>query len=299
VYKSSIRFKGEDNMQYFAGIVILICINLMVVLGLSLLTGFTGLFSFGHAAYMAIGAYTSALVTAKLGVPFFAGVVMGAVVAGIAGWLIGSATLKLVEDYFAIASLGFGETIRLLLDNADKITGGARGLGGIPYQTTFTIALTVVFIATLVLRNIIFSRYGRAFTAIREDEIAAQACGINTFSFKRKSLVISAIYAGIGGALFAHYMNYLQPIMFDMAKSTEVASAVVFGGLGSITGSILATIILTGIPELLRPLFQWRLVFYGIVLVGTIVVRPQGIMGGKEINLSRLTRVFRLKQKED
>lgn len=285
-------------MQYFAGIVILICINLMVVLGLSLLTGFTGLFSFGHAAYMAIGAYTSALITTKLGVPFIAGVVMGAAAAGIAGWLIGRATLKLVEDYFAIASLGFGETIRLLLDNM-KITGGARGLGGIPYQTTLAIAVTVVFIATLVLRNIIFSRYGRAFTAIREDEVAAQACGINTFSFKRKSLVISAVYAGVGGALFAHYMNYLQPIMFDMAKSTEVVSAVVFGGLGSITGSVLATIILTGIPELLRPLFQWRLVFYGLVLVGTIVVRPKGIMGGREINLSRLTRVFRLRQKED
>jgi branched-chain amino acid transport system permease protein len=152
--------------------------------------------------------------------------------------------------------------------------------------------VTVAFIAVVVMRNIILSRYGRSFMAIREDEIAAQACGIDTFSFKKKSLVISAAYAGIGGALFAHYMNYLQPIMFDMAKSTEVASAVVFGGLGSLTGSILAGIILTGIPELLRPLFQWRLVFYGIVLVGTIVLRPQGLMGGKEISLAGLKKVF-------
>ncbi|AYO31868.1 branched-chain amino acid ABC transporter permease [Biomaibacter acetigenes] len=286
-------------MQYLEGIIILICINLMVVVGLSLLTGFTGLFSFGHAAYMAIGAYTSALITTKLGVPFFVGIIAGAIVAGLAGWLIGTATLKLVGDYFAIASLGFGETIRLLLDNGGKVTGGARGFGGIPYQTTLLIAVTVAFLAVVVMRNIILSRYGRSFMAIREDEIAAQACGIDTFSFKKKSLVISAVYAGIGGSLFAHYMNYLQPIMFDMAKSTEVASAVVFGGLGSLTGSILASIILTGVPELLRPLFQWRLVFYGLVLVGTIVLRPQGIMGGKEISFVGLKKVFRFRLKEE
>lgn len=279
-------------MQYFSGIIILICCNIVVVIGLSLLTGFTGIFSFGHAAYMALGAYTAALLTTRLHLPYIIAVLLAIAVAAIAGRLIGIPTLRLVGDYFVIASMGMGETIRLFLDNGGKLTGGARGFGGIPDETGLLLALFITIGCIFIMRNIISSRYGRSFMAIREDELAAECCGIDTFCFKKTALTLSAAFAGLGGAMFAHYITYIQPMMFDMAKSTEIAAAVVFGGLGSLTGSIVATIILTGLPELLRPLFQWRLVFYGILLVGTIVLRPQGIMGGKELTFAWIKKAL-------
>ena len=277
-------------MGYFLGIGTLICCNIIVVIGLSLLTGFTGIFSFGHAAYMALGAYTAAILTTKLGVPFFLALIVAVMLAALAGRLIGIPTLRLVGDYFAIAMLGLGETVRLLLDNGGKFTGGARGFGNIPGKTTLPIAFVLMVLSVLIMRNIIGSRYGRCFMAIREDELAAECCGIDTFDKKKTALTISAAFGGLGGALFAHYITYIQPIMFDMAKSTEIAAAVVFGGLGSLSGSIIASIILIGIPELLRPLYQWRLVFYGLLLVGTIVIRPQGLMGGREFSLAGIKK---------
>lgn len=279
-------------MQYFTGILTLSCVNLLAVLGVSLLTGFTGIFTFGHAAYMAIGAYTSALLTVRFHVPFEISLIGVVAVCGLAGYLVGLPTLRLVGDYFAIAALGFGEAIRLILDNGGKVTGGARGFAGIPAKTTWYVALLVASLGILCMRNIILSRFGRAFLAIREDRLAAEACGIPTFKFKCLALVISCIYAGVAGALFGHYLGYIQPIMFDMAKSTEIASAVVFGGLGSLTGSILASIILTVLPEIFRPLYQWRLVMYGIALVGTIVLRPSGLMGGQELSKDGLRKVL-------
>lgn len=275
-------------MGYLLGIMTLICCNIIVVIGLSLLTGFTGIFSFGHAAYMAIGAYSAAILTTKLGVPFVLALIVAVMIAALAGRLIGIPTLKLVGDYFAIAMLGLGETVRLLLDNGGKLTGGARGFGNIPGKTAFPIAFVIMVFSVIVMRNIIGSRYGRCFLAIREDELAAECCGIDTYGLKKTSLTISAAFGGLGGALFAHYITYIQPIMFDMAKSTEIAAAVVFGGLGSLSGSIIASIILIGIPEVLRPLYQWRLVFYGLLLVGTIVLRPQGLMGGREFTIQGL-----------
>jgi len=157
-------------------------------------------------------------------------------------------------------------------------------MGNIPNVTNIYVALGLMIASVIVMRNIIWSRYGRAFKAIREDTLAAECCGIDTFAMKKVSLTISAAYGGLGGALFAHYMTYIQPVMFAMAMSTEIAAAVVFGGLGSLTGSIVAAFMLVGITELLRPLFQWRMVFYGLILVGTIVLRPQGLMGGKEFS---------------
>jgi branched-chain amino acid transport system permease protein len=203
-----------------------------------------------------------------------------------------------VGDYFAIAMMGLGETVRLLFDNGGKLTGGARGIGNIPAETSFPVAFVIMLISVIVMSNIIGSRYGRCFKAIREDELAAECCGIDTFEYKKIALTISAGFGGLGGALFAHYITYLQPIMFDMAKSTEIAAAVVFGGLGSLSGSIIATIILIGIPELLRPLYQWRLVFYGLLLVGTIVIRPQGLMGGKEFSVEGLKKCFKFGPKK-
>lgn len=270
-------------MGYYIGIATLICCNIVVVIGLSLLTGFTGIFSFGHAAFMALGAYTSAILTTRIGLPFALALIASVAVAAAAGRLIGIPTLKLVGDYFAIAMLGLGETVRLLFDNGGELTGGARGFGNITEATGLPVALLLMIGSVIVMRNLIGSRYGRSFLAIREDSLAAECCGVDTVEMKKISLTVSAAFGGLGGAMFAHYLTYIQPVMFDMAKSTEIAASVVFGGLGSLSGSIIATVILVGVPELLRPLFKWRLVFYGLVLVGTIVLRPQGLMGGKEI----------------
>lgn len=269
-------------MQYYIGIAILVCCNVIAVSGLSLLTGFTGIFSFGHAAFMAIGAYAAALLTTKLGLPFVLAVLAAVVIAAAIGYLIGIPTLKLVGDYFAIVMLGIGEATKLILDNTTEITGGARGMGGISAVTSLPVALCAAVLVILFVRNIIRSRYGRCFMAIREDSLAAECCGIHTFRMKKLSLTISAGLGGLAGALYAHYITYLQPIMFNGDKSTELASSVVFGGLGSLTGSVVATVILTGLPELLRPLYEWRMVIYGVLLVATIVLRPQGLLGGKE-----------------
>lgn len=271
-------------MDYLEGLVILICINLLAVLGVSLLTGFTGIFSFGHAAYMAIGAYTASILVVKLHVPFVLALAGSAVTATLASLIIGWPTMKLVGDYFAIAALGFGEAVRLLMDNGGKLTGGARGMPGIPADTTFWVALIAAVLGIVLIRNILISRYGRAFVAIREDNLGAEAVGINTNRMKILSLAISAAYTGVSGGLWAHYMTFIQPVMFDMNKSTELAATVVFGGLGSITGSIVATILLVSIPEVFRFFLQWRMVFYGLALVATITLRPEGIMGYQELS---------------
>jgi len=277
-------------MQYYIGVMILICCNIIAVLGLSLLTGFTGIFSFGHAAYMAIGAYSAALLTVKLGVPFVVAMVVAIVTASVIGYLIGIPTLKLVGDYFAIVMLGVGEATKLIMDNLVSITGGARGMGGIKKYSSFGLVLVIAIIAIIFVRNIVKSRYGRCFMAIREDSLAAECCGVDTFRYKKISLTISAGLGGLAGCLYAHYITYIQPVMFNIDKSTELAAAVVFGGLGSLSGSVIAAIILTGLPEILRPVYEWRLVLYGFLLVATIVLRPQGLMGGKEITIAGIKR---------
>ncbi|MEW6244407.1 MAG: branched-chain amino acid ABC transporter permease [Bacillota bacterium] len=279
-------------MAYIQGVMIIICVNLMGVLGVSLLTGFTGMFSFGHAAYMALGAYTSAILVGRLGMPFVVGLLAAAAFAALASVIIGYPTVRLVGDYFAIAALGFGEATRLILDNGGSLTGGARGFVGVPKHTTLPIAILIVVLGAILMRNIINSRFGRSFVAIREDKLAAEAMGINTARLRMLSLAISAAYAGVAGSMFAHYLTFLQPVMFDINKSTEFAATVVFGGLGSMTGSIIACIILTSIPEIFRPFYLWRMVFYGLALVTTIVLRPQGLLGSFEITFEGIRRFF-------
>jgi branched-chain amino acid transport system permease protein len=284
---------------YMSGILILSGINLMTVLGLSLLTGFTGLFSFGHAGFMAIGAYTAATVTMKLNIlpesmfwlHFYIALAAGGLVSMIVSLIIGRLTLNLKGDYFCIATLGFGEAIRLVLDNVQYF-GGARGLPNIPTQGTTTltnvIIINVIAITALVL--IIRSRHGRNMVAIREEELAAQTIGIDIFKYKLTSLAISAFYAGVAGGLMAHYLGYIQPIMFKMVKSTELTIIVIFGGLGSVSGSVVGTVLLTFLPELLRSFSNWRLVLYGVAVILIMITRPQGLMGGKEFSIKGIIR---------
>ena len=278
--------------EYILGILTLAGINLMTVLGLSLLTGFTGLFSFGHAGFMAIGGYATALMTVKFHWPFIPALLAGGLAAALVSAALGKVTLNLKGDYFCIATLGFGEAIRLILDNVQTF-GGARGWPGIPHYTNFWNVIGINIVAIIVLANLIRSRHGRNMIAVREEELASQIVGIDVFKYKMTSLIISAAYAGIAGGLMGHYMTFLQPKMFSLAKSTELTIIVIFGGLGSISGSVLGALVLTSLPEILRAFSSWRLVFYGLAVIFIMISRPEGLMGGYELTPSSMKKLFR------
>jgi len=273
---------------YFQGIIILAGINLIAVLGLSLLTGFTGSFCFGQAGFLAVGAYVSTLMTMKLNMPFLISLSTGMMATGLISILLGYPTLKLKGDYFAIATLGFSEAIRLVIENLDKVTGGARGIPGIPTRTTLPLVILMAIIATVCIRFYVVSRHGRNCIAVREDETAAQSIGINTFRYKQISFFINGMLAGLAGGLLAHYVGFIQPSMFSIIKSTELIVMVIFGGMHSVTGATLAAVVLTALPEVLRTAAAWRLVAYGAVVVFIMVVRPEGLLGSWELSWTSL-----------
>lgn len=279
--------------SYVEGIIVLVCINIIAVLGVSILTGFTRLFLFGNAGFMAIGAYTSAILTTQFDVPFFIAVASGTLLAGIVSLGLGKLTLKLKGDYFLITTLGFGECVRLICLFFDDITGGARGITGISQDTTIWVAIIAAILAFVGAWNFLRSKYGRNIMAIREQEIAGEAVGIDTARFKEISFVISAVYAGLAGALFSHYYMFIQPIMFNLPRSAELTITVVIGGLGSLSGSVLATIILTVLPELLRSFSGFRMLLYGLAVVVIIVIKPSGLMGYREFSLKRILLYIR------
>jgi len=267
---------------YILMICLFIGINLIMALGLNLITGVTGQLTLGHAAFMSIGAYASAIATVNYDIPFLLGVLIGGLAAGLVGIIIGFPTLRLTGDYLAIATLGFAEIVRVQFTNM-KITNGAIGFLGIEGSTTFpiviTIAVTVVF-AMVWLEN---SRNGRAMLAVREDEVASSAVGINTTLYKIQAFAIGAFCAGVGGALFAHTTTFIQPTDFGFLKSIDILSIVVLGGLGSIPGTIIGAIVLTAAPEILRPLSNYRMMVYGLLLVVIMIFRPYGLLGGVNI----------------
>ena len=282
-------------MEYIQGIAVLIGINLIAVLGLSILTGFTGLFSFGHGGFMAIGAYVAAIVSSRLGLPgplaFPAAILAGALAAGVTSVFIGKLTLNLKGDYFCIATMGFGEAIRVILNNIDYV-GGARGWANLPQLTTWWVVLVLDVVCVVLVWNLINSRHGRNMVAVREEELAAQMAGVNVFRSKMTALVVSAALAGVAGALLGNYIQFLRPTMFNMAKSTDLTIMVIFGGLGSISGSIAGTILLVSLPEVFRNFAQWRLVIYGLAVIVIMVGRPQGLMGGVELTPSGIRKLL-------
>ncbi|MBQ6536360.1 MAG: branched-chain amino acid ABC transporter permease [Firmicutes bacterium] len=289
------------SWYYIEGILIQSCYTLLIVLGLSILTGYTGMFSFGHAGFVCIGAYVSVLCTMAFGLPYLLALLIAGLVAMLFGAALGRITLGLKGDYFCIATLGVGEAIRLIFNNLNInfnvggrtfVLDGAKGIASIPLHTTFPVALVIVVFfltATALLMN---SKHGRNMLAVREDELAAQLTGINTFRSKMLAMCMSALYAGIAGGMLAHYFGYLQPKMFMMVKSTEYTIMVIFGGMGSITGSVLGTVLLCALPELLRAVGDWRLVFYGLAVIIIMIVRPKGLMGGKELPVGKILRMI-------
>jgi branched-chain amino acid transport system permease protein len=273
----------------------MICINIILALGLNLVTGFTGQFSLGHAGFMSIGAYVSAIINMEMDSTggFLLGIFAGALAATIVGILIGIPTLRLRGDYLAIATLGMAEIIRVVFLNLD-ITNGAAGLSGIPrYANWFW--LYFFTIATIVLvNNFIRSSYGRACISIREDEIAAESMGINTTKYKVMAFAIGAFFAGVAGALHASYFYFIKPDYFNFLKSINILVIVVLGGLGSITGSVIAGILLAILTTFLQSFAAVQMIIYALLLVIIMIFRPQGILGTKEI-----TDLFKFRRKDE
>ena len=275
---------------YWQANLIMVCIYIILTVSLNLINGFTGQFSIGHAGFMAVGAYVSAVLTVKMHMSFAVAVLGGATAAGLLGFLIGLPTLRLSGDYLAIATLGLGEIIRVAILNIPYV-GGASGFTGIPAHTNFTVAFFVMVLIVYFIRNFMDSTHGRACISIREDEIAAAFMGVNTTKYKVYAFALGAFFAGVAGALFSHYITIATPNSFTFMKSFEILTMVVLGGLGSITGSITAAVLLTFLSAALADWPAWRMIIYSLILILLMIFRPQGLFGNREISL-RILKQF-------
>ena len=292
----SVLISANIINPYYSGILTMVCINVILAVSLNLATGFLGQLVLGHAGFMSVGAYSAALFTMYSGLPtvvsFPLALLVGGIVAAAFGVIIGVPALRLKGDYLAILTLGFGEIIRVLI-LAMPFTGGAAGLSGIPLLTTFTYVFIIAIITVAVIFAFIHSRHGRAVIAIREDEIAAEAAGIHTTYYKLLAFVLAAFFAGIAGGLYAHHIGVLDPSKFDFNYSVEILIMVVLGGMGSITGSIVAAIVLTLLPELLRGFSEYRMLIYSVILICVMLFKPSGLLGQHELSLTKILNKFR------
>lgn len=282
---------GFLNRQY-RSLIVPIGINIILAVSLNLVTGFLGELSLGHACFMSIGAYTSSLTSIYLvsslppGMGFFISLFVGGVSAAFFGFLIGVPVLRLRGDYLAIVTLGFGEIVKSII-NALKITGGSKGISKIPLHSDYN-HYTLVFIITILtiifITNLVNSRHGRLITAIRDNDIAAESIGIKLSTYKILAFVIAAFFAGIAGVLYAHNIGIIKPVTFDYNKSIEILVIVVLGGMGSIRGSVIAAIILTILPELLRGADDFRMLLYAVVLIVMMILNHSKVKEGMMAN---------------
>ncbi len=305
---------------FYAKLLIDIGINVILAVSLNIVNGFTGQFSIGHAGFMAVGGYTAGYITYYMSFKlwgsaqihggflgagdllFLGGCLAGGVLAAGVGYIVGLPSLRLRGDYLAIVTLGFGEILRVTLQRTDDVVfladeirerslpslvphlGGALGFTGLPYYTTLFWVWTFVTLTLVVSYRLKESTFGRAFLSIRENEIAAEAMGINTTQFKVRAFVIAAFFAGIAGGLFAHEVGTsLNPRELGFQKSFEMVIMVVLGGMGSVSGAVLAALLLTILPELLREFSAYRMIVYSLLLIIMMITRPQGLFGIHEI----------------
>ncbi|WP_458411582.1 branched-chain amino acid ABC transporter permease [Schinkia sp. CFF1] len=266
---------------FYINTLIFISINIILAVSLHLVIGITGQFSIGHAGFLAVGAYISAIVTMKMHMPFPVALLVGGIIAALAGLIVGIPSLRLRGDYLAIATLGFAEIIRIVFLNIDYV-GGAAGMQ-VSHMTTWTYAFICLFITLLVIINFTNSRHGRACIAVRENEIAADAMGINTTYYKVIAFTLGSFFAGLAGGLYAHNFYIIQPGNFGFLKSFDILIYVVLGGLGSLSGSVIAAILLTIVSTFLQEYPETRMIIYSLVLVIVMLYRPQGLMGTREI----------------
>ena len=284
-------FSNHVN-PYYLDVIIGIGINVILAVSLNLINGYTGQFSLGHAGFMAVGAYTSAAITMfagpsifsalggstaiTTGLLFFAALVAGGLVAAATGFAVGMPSLRLKGDYLAIVTLGFGEIIRVIFRNMESV-GGALGLTGIPPYTNFFWVFTVALVTIYVVTCMVNSTYGRGFIAVHDDEVAAEAMGLNSTRYKIIAFVIGAFFAGMAGGIYGHFKLSIDPKGFDFIKSIEIVVMVILGGMGNTIGVIIAAVLLTVLPEVLRPVAQYRMILYSLLLIVLMLTRPQGL----------------------
>jgi len=284
-------FSSSYN-PYFLDIAVGCGINITLAVSLNLINGYTGQFSLGHAGFMGIGAYAAAILTTT-----FAGSVLsmvggfqwlvfplallaGGLAAALAGLIVGVPSLRLRGDYLAIVTLGFGEIIRVVIQNIDAV-GGPRGLIGIPSYTTLFWAYGLAALAVYVVWTMVDSTYGRGFIAVADDEIAAEAMGINTTRYKITAFLVGAFFAGMAGGVYAHFKQYIAPQGFGFDRSIEIVVMVILGGMGNTTGVIIAAILLTVLGEWLRQFGDLRMILYSLLIIVLMIVRPQGLFTWK------------------
>jgi len=285
---------------YYMDVLTKIGFNVILAVSLNLINGYTGQFSLGHAGFMAVGAYASAAMTMFAGpkllalVPhaflnpatvclFLAALLIGGLAAALAGILVGAPSLRLKGDYLAIVTLGFGEIIRVIFRNIDSL-GGALGLNGIPPYTNIFWVLAVAAVCTYVVVMLVHSTYGRGFIAVRDDEVAAEAMGLNTTRYKIVAFAVGAFFAGMAGGLYGHYTLSIDPKGFDFLRSIEIVVIVILGGMGNTAGVIAAATLLTLLSEFLRPFEKYRMIFYSLLLITLMLTRPQGLFTWKRMS---------------
>ncbi|MBU3190258.1 branched-chain amino acid ABC transporter permease [Clostridium bowmanii] len=324
-------FINKNLDAYNMRILNLCAIYVILALSMNLVNGFTGLFSLGHAGFMAVGAYTTALLTmsadmkaqnfflapiikplANLTLPFFPALIIAGLVSAFVGYLIATPVLRLKGDYLAIATLGFSEIIRVIFTNTQTLTNGALGLKGIPDTTNIWWTYGVAVITVIIITSLINSSYGRALKAIREDEIAAESMGINLFKHKVLAFTIGAFFAGIGGGLLGNLLGTIDPLMFRFILTFNILLIIVLGGMGSITGSIIAAFIVTIAGEALRFLDETmnlgfitiqgipglRMVVFSALLMLVVIFFRHGLMGTKEFSFDKIINKFSRKPSE-
>jgi branched-chain amino acid transport system permease protein len=280
-----ISFVSPQFNRYYLSVVFDVGINVILAVSLNLINGHTGQFSLGHAGFMAVGGYTAASVTiaaskslppSLMPVVFLLALILGGLMAAAAGLAVGVPTLRLRGDYLAIVTLGFGEIIRVVLQNMESV-GAASGLKGIPGLTTFFWTWSLAALTTYVVTCLVNSTYGRGFIAVHDDEIAAGAMGVNPVRYKVTAFVFGAFFAGIAGGLYAHHKQFLSPTGFDFLKSIDIVVMVILGGMGRTAGVIIAAILLTLLPEFLRGFAEYRMILYSLLIIILMITRPQGL----------------------
>jgi len=323
-----INFASGNLDAYKVRILNLCAIYTVLGLSMNLINGFTGLFSLGHAGFMAVGAYTTAILTMsqvtkqqnfflapilppldKLNVPFLFALLIGGLLSAFVAFLIGAPALRLKGDYLAIATLGFSEIIRIVFTNTQRITNGALGLKSIPNTTNLWWSYGAAVITIAIMALLINSSYGKAFKAIREDEIAAESMGINLFKHKVLSFVIGAFFAGVGGGLLGSLMGTIDPLMFRFSFTFSILLIIVLGGMGSMTGTVIAAFIISSATELLRFLDQsinlgfvvipgvsgLRMVVFSALLMIVVLFFRNGLMGTNEFSWDKIINLFQRK----
>ena len=310
-----LMISGGAINRYQSTVLEQVGIYIILAVSLNIATGYLGQLPLGHAGFMSMGAYGCSIFIIRMseflgvgardfvtGTPMaflivVGGLIVGGLCAAIAGIIIGIPALRLKGDYLAIITLAFAEIIRVVMLNIDdvlgfELTGGAAGLTGIPGFSSFLLVFGCVAVVCFLIHTMMKSRHGRAILAIRDNEIAAEATGVNTTYYKTLAFVVSAFFAGVAGGLYAGCVGVLQPAVFGFMKSIEILVMVVLGGMGSMLGSAISATVLTILPEALRAFSEYRMIAYAVVLIIVMIFRPQGLLGSYDFSLSRIIERF-------